>query len=121
MVELECSCQCNKIKIPLNIKPTEIARCFCSICKDIYKTESTSFAVYPKKIVAHLESADVKIVRSPRAIRGFCNCCDSPLFMLYDDSPNVWIVTNILKFDITHIEIYDIFRKIEIPALCSSL
>jgi hypothetical protein len=51
------------------------------------------------------------IPTSDRASRGYCNLCDSPLFMHYDQSSNIWIVIDSLNHSCESIDHYDIYRQ----------
>ena len=89
---INCSCKCNTITFDLVNQdvPIEIARCYCSICKSLNKSEFLSFCKYNKTVLNDINFKNITIYRSSnRAIRELCSNCNSPIYMLYDDSPNV--------------------------------
>jgi hypothetical protein len=54
---------------------------------------------------------DLREVRSSaRAVRGYCDVCRDPIYMVYDGSDNAWIATEVFTFDYSMVETYDIFR-----------
>jgi len=72
------------------------------------------FSKYDKSLLKSIDVDKIIIKRSSsRAVRGFCSTCKTPIFMLYDNSNNIWIISDVFKFDFKYIEIYDIFKKIE--------
>lgn len=104
-------CQCGKIKYVVNFLPKEIADCYCTICKNIHKTQFVSFAKYGIRDIKFMSNYNFKIISSSnRAIRCACNDCNDIVFMYYNNSENLWLVTNTFKFDITCIEHYDICK-----------
>jgi hypothetical protein len=114
MSELKCKCKCTNISFELLYEPLEICRCFCSICSSISKSEYMSFAKSNYKIYEQLLEPNISnkiIIKrfSNRAVRAFCNKCNDPIYMLYDNSKNIWINQNTFKFSCDHIETYDIY------------
>jgi hypothetical protein len=92
-------------------KPLEVARCFCSICKRLSHKDFESFAKYDKAILAQLcDKSVLKYRSSNHAVRGFCKTCFSALYMLYDNSPNVWLVADTFNFNWSQAQTYDIYR-----------
>jgi len=113
MDKINCKCKCNTISFILSSKdlPDEIAKCYCSICRSLNGSEYMSFCKYDKQIINKINLNDITIIRSSvRAMRGFCSKCNSCIYMLYDDSPNIWLVVDIFQYDLQHIETYDIYK-----------
>ena len=103
----------NQIKFVVQQPPKEIARCFCSICKKIYGKSPTSFAKYFINIFLSLNFDNnlFETYRSSnRASRYFCLQCKTPIYMKYDNSPNIWLNADIFQFDWSNIETYNIYR-----------
>lgn len=108
---LRCSCECGALAFTLPSRPVEIARCFCSICTSLHGVPFMAFAKYPVDVIDRVRGPDVYTYRSSnRAVRGYCNRCNAPVYMLYDHSPNVWIVITTLRFDVAGVETYDLYR-----------
>jgi hypothetical protein len=107
------NCRCNCGLINLNIvAPTEIARCHCSICKNIHGKSPSLFASYNKSMIMNqINEFDIKTYESSNfAHRGFCVRCNTPIYMLYNGSAKIWIYSNVFKFDILNIDQYDIHK-----------
>jgi hypothetical protein len=108
----KCSCHCGSIQFNLPSQPIEIAKCFCSICHGLYDTEYTPFSKYSLDEIIITNQDKIKTIRSSRcAIRGFCSKCNDPIYMLYDNSPNIWIVANTFQFPWDNIETYNIYQS----------
>ena len=111
MSEFKCSCKCKNISFELPNEPDEIARCFCSICLHISSpAKHMSFAKYDRQILNNIDQNKILIHRSSdRAVRGFCVKCNDPVYMLYDNSANIWINEGTFRFFHADIDTYDIY------------
>ena len=103
-------CKCNLIKLDLT-KPTEIARCHCSICKKIHSKSPMLFAKYELTVVNKIMDNLSEYTSSINAKRYFCKNCNTPICMIYNNSTNTWIYSDIFMFDISEIDQYDICIK----------
>lgn len=115
-IMLNCKCSCGDITFIVPHEPEEIARCFCSICSKYSKSSFVCFAKYQKNDINTIMSnmSNMSIIRSSkRAIRGFCSVCKDNIFMIYNDSNNIWINTNTFTFSYEHIDTYDIFNTLK--------
>ena len=105
-------CKCGSITYTVPHLPHEIADCYCSICQRLHNKTFMSFAKYDiNKIIFTGRENLLMIPTSDHASRGYCNLCDSPLFMHYDQSQNIWIVIDSLSDNCESIEHYDIHRQ----------
>ncbi len=112
MSELLCSCACGQIKFEVSNEPPEIAHCYCSICANLAQSELMSFAKYPIKLLDQINRDLIREIRSSnRAVRGYCQTCQSAVYMLYDRSDNIWIATDLFQFPTPNSETYDIYRN----------
>lgn len=114
MEQLKCECSCKHISFELSCYPIEIARCYCSICANISKSDFMAFVKFDKNCEKLLESINLNKIHihksSNRAIRGLCNKCKDSIFMQYIGSNNIWINVNTFKFPHDNIETYDIYK-----------
>lgn len=111
-----CICKCKLIEFNLPKFPKEIAICHCSICKNSCgdQNSTTSFTKFDKNQFQNLIKNSESILTcrtSNQAIRGFRKSCKTPIYMIYDKSPNIWLTTNTFKFDYNQIPTYDIYVK----------
>mgnify|MGYP003385801410 CR=1 FL=1 len=108
--QIDFTCKCNLIKLDTN-KPHEIARCHCSICKKIHSKSPMLFAKYKLNTVNNIMDNLTPYTSSCNAKRYFCKKCHTPVCMIYNNSKNVWIYSDIFTFDISQIDQYDICTK----------
>lgn len=100
-------CECGIIKLDLYI-PFEIARCHCTICKKIHHKSPILFAKYDIDVINNIKNDIYSTTSSKNAKRFFCKKCDTPICMVYTNSRNVWIYSDMFTFDISKIDQYDI-------------
>ena len=105
-------CKCGSITYTVPHLPREIANCYCSICQQLHDKPFMSFAKYNINEIIFTDRENLLMIRSSdHASRGYCNLCNSPLFMYYDQSQNIWIVIDSLNDNCELIEHYDIHRQ----------
>ena len=103
-------CQCGDVQYIVPDIPVEIANCHCTICQRVHGRPYVRFAKYPKTSVRFFGLKSVNTHRtSNRAVRGYCKNCHTYLYMMYDNSPNVWLVTENFNFPVDDIEHYNIY------------
>jgi hypothetical protein len=101
------SCQCKNVEFYAPL-PKEIARCHCSVCRDLNGTKYSSFAQYPQEVLPI--NLDVNVILTSRASRGYCSKCKTNIYMKYNDSKKIWLA-DIFQFDCSTIPTYDIYRE----------
>lgn len=111
-------CQCGSVQYIVPEEPVEIANCHCTICQRVHHRPYVGFAKYPKNEVEFFGLEHVKTLRtSPKAVRGYCSKCNTYLYMMYDNSPTVWLVTENFNFPTDNIEHYNIYTDTAIVPL----
>lgn len=104
-------CACGKVEFSLPSRPTSICYCHCSICQKFSQKTSTGFAKYSiSDLKADIDAFD-QVSTSKIASRYFCTDCQQQILMYYHQSPNIWICTDTMKFDISGISTYDIHKS----------
>ena len=94
---LLCACVCKRIK------PTEIARCFCSICK---KLNETLLGVPHTDFVKYKRTPLLEAIYRHDEDHGDH---DGVIVIKYKESDNIWIACNLFKFDYSDVDTYDLF------------
>lgn len=103
-------CWCRKVQFILPSIPQEIANCHCSICRENNNCPWTSFAKFLLSEISFIGEKYIMYRRtSPRAQRAFCSSCSTFLFMHYNHSNNIWVVTDTLNVDLSTVDQYNIY------------
>src|SRR5579872_4414841 len=85
-------CLCNAIQFQVSGEPRSVHYCHCRICR---RTTGSAFAVlawFPTRSVVWRGLAPVERRSSDIAERAFCGRCGSPLFLKFDDSPEIGLM-----------------------------
>jgi hypothetical protein len=103
------TCACQAVVIVLPNEPGEIACCHCGICRGLHEKEFVGFAKYMSSTLVvpyHLLSG---FRATPAAERFRCSACGTWLLMVYNGSPQVWVVVDVCDRDFSHVDSYSIW------------
>ena len=121
MMEYTGKCKCGRIQYSVNHLPQEIANCHCTICQKLHKTPFVSFTKYKLNQVMFNGQKYFQIhISSERAVRCQCSNCYVYIFMYYNESDQIWLITDTFNFSIANIPHYDIYTDtaiVPIPEL----
>jgi hypothetical protein len=103
-------CQCGEVQYTVPYLPKEIANCHCTICQRLHKRPFVSFAKYNVCDIMIEGGGNIRSINSSeRALRGYCQICNTILFMYYNDSENIWMNADTFNFDTSSIDHYNIY------------
>ncbi len=78
-------CLCGAIRYESTAPPNWVSYCHCRICQKAYGALFGLFAAFPEAAFRYTRGAPKYYRSSPRARRGFCRDCGSPVDFRYDD------------------------------------
>ncbi len=89
-------CLCGAIRYESTAPPNWVSYCHCRICQKAYGALFGLFAAFPEAAFRFTRGAPKYYRSSPRARRGFCRDCGTPVDFRYDDRPEMGVLIGTL-------------------------
>ena len=103
------SCRCGIITYELKQEPKKIALCHCMLRLKYHRKIPVPFAPYAERDINFSTDIYFRTIRSSKVAKRYaCDKCGTILYMQYDQSKIIWLVTSTCHFATNQIEWYDI-------------